>query len=168
MEAVFEALTGLVASPTALGALLAGTLAGLLAGLTPGVNGRAGLMLVTPIAVGFGPSAGAVFLIAFHSVVHTSGSVPAILLGTPTSSTEAATAVDGYAMTRRGEAARAIGATLSASAFGGLVGALFLFMAVPVALALITHIGTPEVAALSALGLLSMAALSGEIGRAHV
>ncbi|MDO8801740.1 tripartite tricarboxylate transporter permease [Phenylobacterium sp.] len=161
MQAVFEALAGLVASPTALAALLAGTLAGLLAGLTPGVNGRAGLMLVTPIAVGFGPSAGAVFLIAFHSVVHTSGSVPAILLGTPTSSTEAATAVDGYAMTRRGEGARAIGATLSASAFGGLVGALFLFMAVPVALALIIHIGAPEVAALSALGLLSVAALSG-------
>lgn len=161
MHALLEALAGLIASPGTLAALLAGTLAGLLAGLTPGVNGRAGLMLVTPIAIGFGPTAGAVFLIAFHSVVHTSGSVPAILLGAPTSSTEAATAIDGYAMTRRGEAPRAIGATLSASAFGGLVGALCLFLAVPVALALITHIGTPEVAALSALGLLSVAALSG-------
>lgn len=161
MPAILDALGGLIASPGTLAALLAGTLAGLLAGLTPGVNGRAGLMLVTPIAIGFGPSAGAVFLIAFHSVVHTSGAVPAILLGTPTSSTEAATAIDGYAMTRRGEAARAIGATLSASAFGGLVGALFLFLAAPLALALVTHIGAPEVTALSALGLLSVAALSG-------
>ncbi|WP_310541195.1 tripartite tricarboxylate transporter permease [Phenylobacterium sp.] len=161
MSDVLGALTGLLGSPFVLGGLVAGTFAGLLAGLTPGVNGRAGMMLVTPIAIGFGPSAGAVFLIAFHSVVHTSGAIPAILLGTPTSSTEAATAIDGYAMTRRGEGARAIGATLSASAFGGLVGAVFLFLAAPLALALIPHIAAPEVTALSALGLLSIAALSG-------
>ncbi|WP_340644188.1 tripartite tricarboxylate transporter permease [Phenylobacterium sp.] len=161
MPAVLEALVGLFGSPIALAGLMAGTLAGLLAGLTPGVNGRAGLMLVTPIAIGFGPSGGAVFLIAFHSVVHTSGAIPAILLGTPTSSSEAATAIDGHALTRRGEAARAIGATLSASAFGGIVGALFLFLAAPLALALVSHIGAPEVAALSALGLMSIAALSG-------
>ncbi|MFD3263065.1 tripartite tricarboxylate transporter permease [Phenylobacterium ferrooxidans] len=161
MPAGIEALLGLLASPMVFAALLAGALSGLLAGLTPGVNGRAGLILVTPIAIGFGPSAGAVFLIAFHSVVHTSGSIPAILLGTPTSSTEAATAIDGYAMARRGQAARAIGATLSASAFGGLVGALFLFLAVPLALVLVTHVGAPEIVTLSALGLLSIAALSG-------
>ncbi|WP_421932513.1 tripartite tricarboxylate transporter permease [Phenylobacterium sp.] len=161
MIPALEALAGLAGSPAGLGGLLAGTLAGLLAGLTPGVSGRAGLLLVTPIALSLGPSAGAVFLIAFHSVVHTSGSIPAILLGAPTSAAEAATAIDGYAMARRGEAARAIGATLSASAFGGLVGALVLFLAVPAAMALIVHFGTPEIAALSALGLISIAALSG-------
>ncbi|MDO8379094.1 tripartite tricarboxylate transporter permease [Phenylobacterium sp.] len=161
MDLALGALASLMASPAALAALLLGTLAGLLAGLTPGVNGRAGLLLVTPIALGFGPSAGAVFLIAFHSVVHTSGSIPAILLGAPTSASEAATAIDGYAMARRGEAARAVGATLTASAFGGLVGALFLFLALPAALMIITHVGTPEITALSLLGLLSIAALSG-------
>lgn len=161
MSSALEALASLVASPAALAALLLGVFAGLLAGLTPGVSGRAGLLLVTPIALGFGPSAGAVFLIAFHSVVHTSGSIPAILLGAPTSASEAATAIDGYAMARRGEAARAVGATLTSSAFGGLVGALFLFLALPAALLIITHIATPEITALSVLGLLSIAALSG-------
>lgn len=161
MSLVLEAAAGILVNPNTLIAIVLGTLTGLLAGLTPGVSGRTGLVLVTPVAMGLGPSAGAVFLIAFHSVVHTSGSIPAILLGTPTSSAEAATAIDGFAMARKGQGAQAIGASLGASALGGLMGALFLFASVPVALSIISHFGTPEITALSVLGLLSISALSG-------
>lgn len=141
-------------------ALVAGTVAGLSAGLMPGISGRTGLILVTPLAIGMGPVAGAVFLVAFHSVIHTSGSVPAVLLGAPTSAPEAATVIDGYAMTRKGEGARAIGATLAASAVGGVIGAIVLLLLAPVALTAARHIGAPESAALSILGLMSIAALS--------
>ncbi len=161
MNLVLEAIGQLLASPNTLFAIGLGTITGLLAGLTPGVSGRTGLVLVTPIAMGLGPTAGALFLIAFHSVVHTSGSIPAILLGTPTSSAEAATAIDGFAMARKGQGAQAIGASLGASAIGGLMGAVFLFGSVPVALSIISHFGTPEITALSVLGLLSISALSG-------
>lgn len=161
MSLVFDAIGQILASPSTLLAIALGTVAGLLAGLTPGVSGRTGLVLVTPVALSLGPTAGALFLIAFHSVVHTSGSIPAILLGTPTSSAEAATAIDGFAMARKGQGAQAIGASLGASAVGGLLGALFLFGSVPVALSIITHFGTPEITALSVLGLLSISALSG-------
>jgi len=151
-----------MAAPAALlTALLAGTVAGLFAGLMPGVSGRVGLVLVTPIAVTLGPVAGPVFLIAFHSVVHTSGSVPAILLGAPTSAAEAATVIDGYAMTRKGEAARAIGASLAASAVGGVIGAIVLLLLAPVALVSVRYVGAPEAAALALLGLMSISALSG-------
>lgn len=141
-------------------ALVAGTIGGLFAGLMPGVSGRVGLVLVTPLALTMGPMAGAVFLVAFHSVIHTSGSIPAILIGAPTSSVEAATVIDGYPMTRKGEGPRAIGASLAASAVGGVIGALFLLTLAPVALTLTRYIGAPESAALSLLGLLSIAALS--------
>lgn len=142
-------------------ALLLGTAGGVLAGLTPGINGRAGLLLATPFAIGLGPVAGATFLVAFHAVVHSTGAIPAILLGAPTSATEAATVIDGYALTRRGEAGRAIGAALGASAAGGVIGAIFLMGLAPAALAITRQIGAPEVAALSLVGLLSIAALSG-------
>lgn len=155
-------LAGNTASPSlAMLALVAGTACGLAAGLMPGVSGRAGLVLVTPIAVGLGPIAGAMFLVAFHSVVHTSGSVPAILLGAPTSAAEAATVIDGYAMTRKGEAARAVGASLAASAIGGVIGAVILLTLAPAALGIARYIGGPELAGLAALGLLSISALSG-------
>jgi putative tricarboxylic transport membrane protein len=150
------------ASPGALAlALLLGAFGGLVAGLTPGVSGRAGLLLVTPVAIGMGPVAGAAFLIAFHSVVHTSGSVPAILLGAPTSAAEAATVIDGYAMTRKGEGGRAIGAALAASVVGGIIGALLLLALAPVALSAARYLGSPEIAAISILGLLSISALAG-------
>jgi len=150
-------------------ALLAGTLAGLAAGLMPGVSGRAGLILVTPLAIGMGPMAGAVFLVAFHSVIHTSGSVPAILLGAPTSAAEAATVIDGHAMTRKGEGPRAVGASLAASAVGGVIGALLLLLLAPIAMGAVRFIGAPETAAISILGLLSISALSagGKGGLAH-
>ena len=142
-------------------ALAAGTVGGLFAGLTPGVSGRVGLVLVTPLAVMMGPVAGAVFLVAFHSVIHTSGSIPAILIGAPTSAPEAATVIDGYPMTRKGEGSRAIGAALAASAVGGVIGAFVLLTLAPVALTATRYIGGPESAALSLLGLLSISALSG-------
>ena len=79
----------------------------------------------------------------------------------PTSVTEAATVIDGYAMTRKGEGARAIGITVGSSMVGGVIGALVLLGLAPVALAAARYFGAPEMAALSLLGLLSIAALSG-------
>ncbi len=147
-------------SPVTLLGLGLGTILGLLAGLMPGINGRVGLVLVTPVALTLGPSGGAVFLIAFHSVVHTSGSIPAILFGVPTSASEAATVIDGHALTLRGQGSRAAGATIAASVAGGVLGAGFLFLASGPAGALVRHVGSPEIAALSILGLLSIALLS--------
>jgi putative tricarboxylic transport membrane protein len=161
VTAFFEFLAASASPGQVLLALVAGTFGGLVAGLTPGVNGRVGLLLVTPLAITMGPVAGAVFLVAFHSVVHTSGSVPAILLGVPTSATEAATVIDGYAMTRKGESARAIGATLGSSVVGGVIGALLLLALAPVALSAAHYFGAPETAAMSLLGLLAISALSG-------
>ena len=67
----------LFGSPAALAALLAGTLTGLVFGVLPGVSGRTGLILMAPLMIGVDPLLGAVFLIALHSIVHTSGSIPA-------------------------------------------------------------------------------------------
>lgn len=142
-------------------ALLAGVSLGLVAGLLPGISGRTSLLLALPLALLFDPLAGAVFLVALHSVVHTSGSVPAILFGVPTSAAEAATAIDGHALARRGRGAHAIGANLAASTAGGVIGGLALCALAPAAFAVIARIGTPEIAALAALGLLSIAAASG-------
>lgn len=142
-------------------ALVAGVACGLAAGLTPGINGRVALMLSLPLALLFGPVAGAVFLVAMHAVVHTSSAIPAILLGVPTSPSEAATVIDGYAMTLKGQGARAIGVIVGASMGGGVIGALLLLLAAPLAPGAVRFIGSPEVAALALLGLLSIAALSG-------
>lgn len=141
--------------------LMFGVFFGLIAGLVPGISGRIGLLIALPIALGFDPLGAAIFLVAMHAVVHTTGSVPAVLLGLPTSSSEAATVMDGYPMTKQNRGGEAVGATLSASLIGGVVGALALLSLVPFGKLIAQQFGSAEVAALSAAGLLAIAALSG-------
>ena len=146
--------------PTLLAALLLGVAAGFLAGVVPGIGGRIGLLLALPLALVFGQFGGAIFLVALHAVVHTSGSIMPIAYGLPTSASEAATAVDGFQLQRKGKGAEALGASLSASAVGGVLGAVVFIAAVPVVRPVISSIGAPEFLVLSLLGLALVSALS--------
>ncbi|MEM7442354.1 MAG: tripartite tricarboxylate transporter permease [Pseudomonadota bacterium] len=158
---LFEPLGRLVGSFGTVAAIGVGVIAGLIAGLLPGVSGRLGLLIAFPLVIGLDPFVGAVFLIAMHSVVHTSGSIPAILFGVPTSGSEAATVVDGYPMMRKGLGGQAVGATIASSAFGGLIGAVALIAFVPVGVLILPYVSSAEVAALGLVGLLSISALAG-------
>jgi len=141
--------------------LLLGMLFGLVAGLVPGISGRIGLLICLPVALWFEPVSAAIFLIAMHSVVHTTGAVPAVLLGLPTSSSEAATVVDGWPMMRSGQGGRAVGAILMSSAIGGALGGIALLLLAPLGAAAARQFTSAEIAALSATGLLAISALSG-------
>lgn len=139
-----------------------GTFCGLLIGLMPGLSGRVGLILFLPLALTLDPVVGAVFLLAMHSVVHTSGSIPAILFGVPTSASESATVVDGFPMMRQGRGGEAVGATIAASAIGGVIGAVALIAFVPLARPIIEIFGSGEVAVMGLIGIASVAALAGK------
>ena len=67
-----------------------------------------------------------------HAVTATAGDITSVLFGIPGEATSAATVLDGYPMTRRGEAGRALGAVLFSSLVGALVGAAVLAVSVPV------------------------------------
>lgn len=142
-------------------ALIVGTAFGFLAGIVPGIGGRIGIILSIPFATLWEPLSAAVFLFAMHSVVHTSASIPAIAFALPSSGADAATVLDGYAMAKKGRAGEALGASLSASAIGGLIGAAAFLLAIPVARVLITWFGPPEILLLAVMGLFMVAALAG-------
>lgn len=141
-------------------AVLLGVALGFVAGIVPGIGGRIGLLLALPLALLFDPLGGAVFLIALHAVVHTSGSITPIAYGLPTSASEAATALDGFQLQRKGKGAEALGASLSASSVGGVLGALVFMAAAPVARPVIASLGAPEFLVLSLLGLALVSSLS--------
>jgi TctA family transporter len=101
-----------------------------------------------------------VFLLAMHSVIHTGGPVPSILLGVPGSGPDAATVLDGHPMSRRGEAHRALGAALGASLVGGLIGIAFLAAFIPFSKPLLYALGPPERFLLTILGITFIASLS--------
>src|SRR5690349_20993755 len=127
-----SSLIHLLTSPSLLWAMVVAVPFGLIFGAVPGIGGRFGLVLAIPFMFGMDPTVGAVFLVSMHSVVHTGGSIPSILLGIPGGGPDAATVVDGYPMAQKGEAGRAIGASLMSSAVGGVVGAVALAVAVPI------------------------------------
>jgi putative tricarboxylic transport membrane protein len=104
---------------------------------------------------------GAVFLCAMHAVVHTGGSIPSILIGVPGDGPAAATALDGFAMTKKGEAGRALGASFGASTVGGLLGAMFLGASLPILEPVILSFSPAEFFLLAILGITFIATLSG-------
>ena len=156
-----SSLVHLVTSPSLLWAMVMAVPFGLIFGAVPGIGGRFGLVLAIPFMFGMDPTVGAVFLVSMHSVVHTGGSIPSILLGIPGGGPDAATVVDGYPMAQKGEAGRAIGASLMSSAVGGVIGAVALAVAVPIVWPLVMSFGPPETFLLAVLGITFMAVVSG-------
>ena len=155
-------LFGLDAWWPALVALGMGTAIGFAIGLVPGIGGRIGIILCLPLAAAFDPYPAAIFMFALHSVTNTSSSIPNIALGMPTSGSDAATILDGYPLTKMGRGGEALGASLSASAIGGILGALAFLVAIPIARPLVTSFGPPEILMLALIGITMVASLSNE------
>ena len=141
-------------------ALLSGTGFGFLAGILPGIGGRVGIILLFPLAALWDPATAAIFLFSMHSVVHTATSIPAIAYGLPSTGSDVATVLDGYPLAKMGRAGEALGASLSASALGGVLGACAFAAAIPIARPLITSFGPPEFFLLALLGLTMVSVLS--------
>ena len=141
--------------------LLGGLLLGTVMGAVPGLNGRLGILFLFPILPTLSTEAGLVLLVSMHAVVHTGGSLPSILFGIPGTGADAATVVDGYPMTKRGEAGQALGASFSASAIGGVIGALVLVAVLPAAKPIALSLGAPEYLLIGLIGLCASVVLSG-------
>ena len=134
---------------------------GMFFGAVPGLGGKLGIVLLIPFVFGMEPIPGAIFLLAMHAVVHTGGSIPSILFGVPGTGPDAATIVDGYPMAQRGEAGRALGASLGASGVGGIIGALFLAAMLPVLRPVVLAFSPAEFFLLALFGITFIAMLSG-------
>jgi TctA family transporter len=161
LDVVFSSLRDLVTSPMALGLILLAMPIGSFFGITPGLGGKLGIVLLIPFVFGMDPTLGAVFLLAMHSIVHTGGAIPSILFGVPGTGPDAATIVDGYPMAQKGEGGRALGAMLAASGVGGVIGALFLALMLPVLEPVVLAFGPAEFFVLAIFGITFIATLSG-------
>jgi putative tricarboxylic transport membrane protein len=141
--------------------LWAGVLVGLVIGLIPGIGGLTGFALLVPFTFTMDPIAAFAMLLGMHAVISTSDVIPAILLGVPGTASSQATVLDGFQMTKKGEAGRALSASYCASMFGGLIGAFLLAVSIPIVRPLALSVGTPELLALTIFGIAMVASLSG-------
>ena len=141
--------------------LLGGVMFGLVLGIIPGLGGLIGLSILLPFTYGMDPYGALAMMLGLAAVVNTSDAIPAILFSVPGTAGSAATVLDGYPMAQRGQAPRALGASFTASMFGGLFGAVILGVSVPILRPVMMLIGSAELLSICVLGLSLIAALSG-------
>jgi TctA family transporter len=160
-EAAGTALIAL-ADPFRMLMLLVGLLAGGIIGMLPGLGGIGAVSILLPFVLKLDPLSGLAMLLGACGVVYTSDTISAVLFGTPTSASSGPTAIEGFAMARRGEAGRALGGAFLASMIGGLVGAFVLTLSIPVAGPLVLALGSAELLMLAIMGLAYASGLVGD------
>ena len=148
-------------APQTFGIMLIGIGVGLLVGILPGLGGAATLAMMLPFVYPMDAIPAFAFLLGMHAVTATTGDITSVLFGIPGEATSAATVLDGYPMTRRGEGGRALGAVLFSSLIGALVGAVVLALSVPIIRPVVLMLGPPEFLMLTVLGLSFIVSLAG-------
>jgi putative tricarboxylic transport membrane protein len=150
--------------PYMLWVILAGTVLGVIVGALPGLSGSTTAALLLPITVTMTPVASIAFLGAIYCAANFGGSITAILINTPGDPSASATAYDGYPMAAKGEAARALGMSTVASAFGGIFSIIVMIIAAPLLARAAYNFGPPEYFALAVFGLSMLGAVGAEAG----
>lgn len=139
-----------------IGVILSSTLVAL-----PGFNTKMAITLCLPFLFYMNPVGGLCLLISIVAVSCTANSVPSILFAVPGGSASQAVIIDGYQMARRGEAGRALIASFTASAIGGIFGSVVLLMTLPMMSSILMWFGPVELFCLVFLGIMMVAVLSG-------
>jgi putative tricarboxylic transport membrane protein len=148
-------------TPMTLLIIALGTVFGAIAGALPGVSSVTGMALVLPLSFNMEPAQGLVLLGAVYMSSEFGAAIPAILFGTPGGSGAACTMLDGYPMTRKGEAEDALYLQLFSGTIGGAMGVLLLLFFTPALASMSQQLGPPELFWAAVAGLTLVASLSG-------
>ena len=150
-----------LADPYVILALVLGVIAGMIFGAAPGVTAIAGLAVLTPLTFTLSFEAAMALLMGAYCAGYFAGSIPAILINTPGTPANAATALDGYAMARNGHADQAVCMAVTCSFIGGVFSAMVLSVAAPSLAKVALQFTSVEYFGLAVLGLVCVAAVSG-------
>mgnify|MGYP000374463793 CR=1 FL=1 len=143
-------------------AIWLGTLAGTIGGAIPGINASMTMALLLPFTWGMNPITALLMFVGVYCGGQYGGSIPAILIGTPGTTSSAATVVDGFLMHQKGQTGKAVGISLLSGGVGGFISTILLiFIAVPLA-SIALAFGPPEYFGLAIMGLTMIASLSGK------
>lgn len=146
--------------PANLGIMLIGLTVGVVAGAIPGISFVNAMAIALPFTYLMSPLSAMVFLGGIYAGGVFGGSISAILMNIPGTPASVPSAWEGYPMTRRGEAARALTIAIAASATGGMASALLLTFGAPPFATLALKFGQPEFFAATLLGLVSVVAIA--------
>ena len=151
MQEAMEVLAQLLRFDVAL-AVAIGAIGGVVIGAIPGVGPAVAIAILLPATFQFEPLVGITLLLGIYGASMFGGAVPAILINTPGTPVNALTTYDGYAMTRRGEARRALSIAYSASFCGGVISVACLLALSPYLARVAPYFGSRDIFMAALLG----------------
>lgn len=141
--------------------MMAGTIVGLVFGIIPGICALLACSMFLPFTLFLKPEQALPFMIAVQTVVYNGSAITSILIGVPgAGGPSVPTTLDGFPMTRKGEAGRALGAGLMASTMGSVYSTVFALLMVPLVLPLVMAIASADMVFMILLGMSFIAVLS--------
>lgn len=133
--------------------LFAGVIVGVFFGVIPGIGGSITLALLIPMTFGMDSTKALILIISAYGACTFGGAISAILINTPGTGQNVTTCFDGYPLARQGRAGYAIGAAMTASGLGGVVGLIILALLIPVARQAILAFSYPEFFLMTLVGI---------------
>ena len=147
-------------TPSVLLFMLIGVIVGALIGSLPGLSVVMGISILTPITFSLQPAEGLAMLMGVYNSGVWAGGISAILVNTPGTPASIMTTLDGYSMTKRGEAGLALGINVIYSALGGIISTIILMIAAFPIARFALRFGPAEYFALSLFGLSMIISIS--------
>ncbi|HEU4963375.1 MAG TPA: tripartite tricarboxylate transporter permease [Bacilli bacterium] len=157
-----QGMSNIFSQPHVLLLSVLGVAVGIVVGALPGLTATMGVALILPMTFGMDPVAGLLLLSGVYFGGVYGGSVTAILLRTPGTPAAAATAIDGYALTRKGMAGKALGTATLSSFAGGTISIVILMFLAPVLANVALEFSASESFALAVFGLSIIASIAGK------
>ncbi|QPK81639.1 tripartite tricarboxylate transporter permease [Schaalia sp. ZJ405] len=153
---------GVFSDPMILVGIAGGVFGGMIVGALPGLTATMAMALFLPFTFLMEPSLGIATMMGIFAGGIAGGSIPAILLNVPGTPASAATALDGYPMTRNGRASQSLTMAMIASCIGGTISGLLMVFLAPVIAKLALNFQAPEFFVLAIYGLTIISAVSGK------
>lgn len=161
MEAFIQAMS-VSFSPLNILFMNLGVAIGIVFGALPGLSGGVAIVLFMPFTFYLDPIISLSWLLGMYCGGTYGGSITAILINTPGTAASAATAMDGYAMAKKGQPGKALMMALVASCIGGLISTFTLIFTSPLLSRIALKFGPAEYFSLSIFGLSIIAGVSGK------
>lgn len=149
-----------VCEPLSLLYLFIGFFVGVIFGAMPGLTSTLAIALLLPMTYSMPLSRALVMCMGVYMAGIYSGCITAITINIPGTPGAVMTSIEGHAMMKRGEGAKAIGHATIASSIGGAIGALLLIFISPLAVKLALMVRTPGKFSLVFFALIVMVIIS--------
>ena len=151
----------LFSNPTAIFTVFAAAIVGVIVGATPGLTTAAAIAMLVPVTYYLDPIIALIALYVIGKAGRFGGSISAVLFNTPGTAGAAATPLDGYPLTQKGQTGKALKVSVLASGCGDFFGDMLLIFGATFIASYTMKVGPPEYLAIYVMAFIVIGSVVG-------